>query len=336
MRTRIGKILAILLVPALLAALAAGCGATTGKNKTVKVQVGEVTRSLFYAPQYVALSQGLFEEAGLEVELTTMFGGDKTMTGLLAGNIDIALVGSETSIYVAQQGSKDPVINFAQLTQTDGTFLVSREVVSDFKWEMLRDTVFLGQRKGGMPQMAGEFTLKLHDIDPHQDLELIQNVDFANIPAAFASGTGQFVQLFEPQASIMEQEGRGHVIASFGVESGHLPYTVFMARQSYMDKNKKTIQAFTDAVHKAQLWVIENDPETIADAVISFFPETDRDIVVKVIERYKNQGSYASDPIIDEKEWNNLLDVMESAGELQRRVGHEELVDNAYAEQATR
>ena len=322
---------AALAIALLFAALLAGCGRNEGATK---IRIGEVTRSLFYAPEYVAIEKGFFEEEGLEVELTTTFGGDKTMTALLSGTIDVALVGSETSIYVYQQGADDPVINFAQLTQTDGTFLVARELDGEFDWNMLKGSVFLGQRKGGMPQMAGEFTLKKNGIDPHADLDLIQNIDFANIAAAFASGTGEYVQLFEPQASIFEREGKGRVVASFGVESGKLPYTVFMAKQSYIDKNREAIQKFTNAVYKAQQWVRDNDAETIADVVLPYFEDVDRDIVVSSIDRYKSQGSFAEDPIVDESEWNNLLDVMTSAGELAKRTEHQELVDTAFAETA--
>ncbi|MBW7460444.1 ABC transporter substrate-binding protein, partial [Paenibacillus sepulcri] len=300
----------------------------------VKVRIGVVTRSLFYAPQYVAVEEGFFKDEGLEIDLQTTPGGDKTMTALLTDAIDVALVGSETSIYVYQQDSKDPVINFAQVTQTDGTFLVSREPVENFDWNQLKGSEFLGQRKGGMPQMAGEFTLKKKGIDPQKDLTLIQNVDFANIPAAFISGTGDYVQLFEPQASIMEKEGKGHVIASFGVESGHLPYTVFMTKQSYIDKNKDTVQKFTDAVYKGQQWVNSHSAEEIADVVLPYFPDTERDIIIRVIDRYKQQGSFATDPVVDEQEWDNLQDVMTEAGELAARTDHEALVNNTFAEQA--
>lgn len=162
--------------------------AACGEKEMTKVKVGEVTRSIFYAPQYVAISKGYFEEEGLDVELSTIPGGDKTMTALLSDGIDIALVGSETSIYVTAQGANDPIKNFAQLTQTDGTFLVSREKIDDFSWDMVKDSTFLGQRKGGMPQMVGEFVLKKHGINPHEDLDLIQNIDFANIATAFAYG----------------------------------------------------------------------------------------------------------------------------------------------------
>lgn len=159
-----------------------------GKDELQQVNVGEVTRSIFYAPQYVAIEKGFFEEEGLKIELATIPGGDKTMTALLSDGIDVALVGSETSIYVTAQGASDPIKNFAQLTQTDGTFLVAREKIDNFTWDMLKGSTFLGQRKGGMPQMAGEFVLKQHGIDPHNDLTLIQNIDFANIATAFAYG----------------------------------------------------------------------------------------------------------------------------------------------------
>lgn len=311
-----------------LGSVLAGCGSKTGD---VKVKIGEVTRSVFYAPEYVALSQGFFKDEGLDVDLQTTAGGDKTMTALLSGVIDVALVGSETSVYVAQQGADDPVINFAQLTQTDGTFLVSRKPVDSFNWDQLKNSTFLGQRKGGMPQMAGEFTLKKHGINPQADLNLIQNIDFANIATAFASGTGDYVQLFEPQASIFEKEGKGHVIASFGVESGKLPYTVFMTKKSFIDKNSDTVQKFTNAVHKAQMWVQENSPEAIADTILPYFKDTDRDIAVSVVKRYKEQGSYATDPILDESEWNNLMDVMSTAGELKSKVEYKSIVDTSFA-----
>lgn len=310
-------------------ALIGGCG---GGGQSHKVKIGEVTRSVFYAPQYVALEKGFFEEEGLDVELQTTAGGDKTMTALLSGAIDMALVGAETSIYVYQQGAEDPVINFAQLTQTDGTFLVAREPLDDFDWSQLRGAVFLGQRKGGMPQMAGEFTLRKHGIDPQNDLELIQNIDFANIAAAYASGTGQFVQLFEPQASIFEREGKGHVIASFGTESGRLPYTVFMTKQSYMSKNDEIVQKFTDAIHKAQRWVQEHSAAETASVISPYFKDTDMDILESSVKRYLEQGSYAESPEITEESWNNLLDVMEGAGELKERVSVDELANNKYAQ----
>lgn len=306
--------------------------ACNGEEELQKVKVGEVTRSIFYAPQYVAITQGFFEEEGLDIELSTVAGGDKTMTALLSDGIDIALVGSETSIYVTAQGANDPIKNFAQLTQTDGTFLVAREEIENFSWDMLKGSTFLGQRKGGMPQMAGEFVLKKHGIDPHADLELIQNIDFANISTAFASGTGDYVQLFEPTASVFESEGKGHIVASFGTESGHLPYTVFMAKDSYMEANPETIKKFTRALKKAQDFVYESSAEEVAKAIQPFFEDTDAELIATVVERYREQESFAKDPILDEEEWNNLQDIMEEAGELPKRMDYDELVDTHFAE----
>jgi len=311
-----------------------GCG-PKNTGEATKVRIGEVTRSIFYAPQYAAITKGFFKEEGLDIELTTTPGGDKTMTALLSGGIDVALVGSETSIYVSQQGSGDPVINFSQLTQTDGTFLVSRKPIQGkFDWNQLKGTTFLGQRKGGMPQMAGEFTLKKYGINPQKDLNLIQNVDFANIPTAFASGTGEYVQLFEPQATMIEKQGKGYVIASFGIESGKLPYTVFMAKKSFMDKNSGTIQKFANAVQKAQNWVQKSSVEEIADAIAPYFEDTDKEVIRTVVKRYKDQGTFATDGIVDEQEWNNLQNVMEAAGELKQRADFKALVNNQFAEKA--
>ncbi|KAB2329267.1 ABC transporter substrate-binding protein [Bacillus mesophilum] len=317
----------ILLIFVLIIPLAA-----CGSSDLQKVKIGEVTRSIFYAPQYVAIEKGFFEEEGLDIELTTTAGGDKTMTALLSDSIDVALVGSETSIYVAAQGANDPVINFAQLTQTDGTFLVSREKIDNFSWEMLEGSTFLGQRKGGMPQMAGEFTLKKHGIDPHNDLNLIQNIDFANIAPSFSSGTGEFVQLFEPTASVFEKEGIGHIVASFGVESGHLPYTTFMTKDSYMEENNEIVKKFTRAIYKAQQWVDSHSAKEIAEAISGYFEDTDTEIIEMAVDRYKSQGSFATDPILDAEEWDNLQNIMDEAGELPKRIDYEELVNTEFAE----
>lgn len=308
--------------------------ACNNKTELEKVKVGEVTRSIFYAPQYVALEKGYFKDEGLSVELQTIAGGDKTMTALLSDGIDIALVGSETSIYVTLQGANDPIQNFAQLTQTDGTFLVARNKMDNFSWDQLKGSTFLGQRKGGMPQMAGEFVLKKHGIAPTNDLKLIQNIDFANIATAFASGTGDYVQLFEPQASIFEKEGKGYIVASFGTESGQLPYTSFMAKSSYLKDNAKTVQGFTNALKRAQDFVQKASPAEIAKIIQPYFENVDVGLIETVVERYKAQGSYATDPILDKGEWDNLQKIMEEAGELPQRVDYEKLVNTTYAKKA--
>ncbi|MCF6408873.1 ABC transporter substrate-binding protein [Pseudalkalibacillus salsuginis] len=309
--------------------LAAGC---SNGSTNDKVRVAEVTRSVFYAPQYVAIEKGFFEDEGIDIELTTTWGGDKTMTTLLSNGADVALVGSETSIYVYAQGTTDPVINFAQLTQTDGTFLVAREKPETFNWEQLKGSTFLGQRKGGMPQMAGEFGLKKHGIEPHKDMNLIQNVDFGNIPNAFASGTGNYVQLFEPTASLFEKEGIGYVVASFGTESGKLPYTTFMSKESYIKNNKDIVERFTKALYKAQQWVDSHSSKEIAAVIEPYFEDTPIDLIESSTERYKKQHSFATNPILDVEEWNNLQNIMDEAGELPKQVEHGILVNTQIAE----
>ena len=324
--------LLLFVVTVLMVGLAACNIGGSDEEKLEKVKVAEVTRSVFYAPLYVAIEQGLFKEEGLDVEVTTVWGGDKTMTALISDGADVALVGSETSIYVSARGSTDPIINFAQLTQTDGTFLVSRKKIENFNWDLLKNSDFLGQRKGGMPQMVGEYVLKQHGIHPQNDLNLIQNIDFANIANAYISGTGDYVQLFEPQASMFEKEGRGYIVASFGTESGHVPYTTFMTKDSYLTENEETIEKFTAAIYKAQQWVYENNSAETAKLIKNYFEDTDLEIIESSIERYKNQESFAKNPILDQEEWENLQNIMDEAGELPKRVDYNTLVNTEFAE----
>ncbi|HLS65461.1 MAG TPA: ABC transporter substrate-binding protein [Pseudogracilibacillus sp.] len=305
------------------------------KEEMVDLSLAEVTRSVFYTPQYVALEKGFFADEGLDVTLQTTWGGDKTMTALLSDQADIALVGSETSVYVYAQDATDPIINFAQLTQTDGTFLVAKSPHENFTWDDTKGSIFLGQRKGGMPQMVGEYVLKKYDIDPHGDLELIQNIDFANIPGAFVSGDAEFVQLFEPTASMFEKEGKGHVIASFGEESGLIPYTVFMTKQSMIDEDEDVIKSFTKAIYKAQQWVDEADAEDIAKVVQPYFEDAEINILAASIERYRDQGSFATSPLLTEEAWENLLEIMDEAGELPQEAPYEELVNTHIANEVT-
>lgn len=301
--------------------------ACTPKKNVEKIRLSEVTRSIFYTPQYVALEKGFFTDEGLDVELKTAWGGDKAMTALLSNSVDIALVGAETSIYVYTQGTNDPIINFAQLTQTDGTFLLAREKTAEFNWEQLKGAVFLGQRKGGMPQMVGEYVLKKHGIDPHHDLSLIQSIDFGNVPNAFASGTGDYVQLFEPTASIFEQEGIGHIVASFGEESGQVPYTTFMAKQSFLKEKPETIEKFVRGIYRGEQWVQNNEPKVIAEVVAPYFDDIDADTIAMVIERYKKQESFATNLLLTRDGWNHLQLMMKEANELSEEVPYETLVN---------
>ncbi|PTX59369.1 NitT/TauT family transport system substrate-binding protein [Melghirimyces profundicolus] len=316
-----------------LAWLTAACGMSGGdRSEMDTVRVVEVTHSIFYAPQYVAIHKGFFKEEGIDLRLSNGFGGDKTMTALLSGEADIVLVGAETGVYVTARGAQNPVIGFAQLTQKDGSFLVSRKPVNDFEWKDLKGKELLGQRKGGMPQMVSEHVQRKNGLTPHKDVKIIQNIDFKNLGSAFASGTGDYVQLFEPVASKLEQEGKGHIVASFGEDSGNLPYTVYLTKDHYLKENPELAERFTRALYKAQRWVANHSSEEIADAIQPSFQDTDQEILVTVIDRYKSQNTWASDPIIDREEYNLMIQVMDEAGELPGQVPYKKVIRTDISE----
>ncbi|SMO37100.1 ABC transporter substrate-binding protein [Melghirimyces algeriensis] len=331
MRSASIRIRFLLMVSITLLVTACGFDNTSDKN-TDTVRLVEVTHSIFYAPQYVAINKGFFKDEGIDLQLSSAFGGDKAMTALLSGHADIALSGAETAVYVSAQGAQHPVIGFAQLTQKDGSFLVSRKPVKQFDWNDLKGKELLGQRKGGMPEMVSEYVQRKNGLKPHKDLKIIQNVDFKNLGGAFASGTGDYVQLFEPIASKMEQEGTGHVVASFGKDSGNLPYTVYMSKKNYIEKHPDLVKRFTRAIHRGQRWVQSHSAEEIADVIQPDFKGTSRDILIKVIHRYKSQNTWASDPLIDRKEYQRMLQIMEQAGELPSSVPYETVIQTNIAE----
>ncbi|HEU4965076.1 MAG TPA: ABC transporter substrate-binding protein [Bacilli bacterium] len=310
------------------------CGGDSDKSQVETVRLTEVVRSIFYAPQYVALEQGYFQDEGLNVRLDTAWGGDKAMTRLLAGQDDVALIGAETTVYVKQQGSEDAVINFAQMTQRDGTFLVARKEIDNFDWSMLKGKSLIGSRNGSMPEMVNEWVLKNHGIEPKVDNEIIQNISFDNMTTAFASGTGDFYQAFEPGASLLEKSGQGHVVASYGKDGGKLPYTVYMAKSSYLQDHPQALQKFTNAIQKAQTFVQESTPEEVAKIIAPYFEDVDQDILVSVVKRYKDADTWPSDTIIDRDEFDHMKRVMHEAGELKNDVKYEDVVNTTFAEKA--
>jgi NitT/TauT family transport system substrate-binding protein len=299
-----------------------------------KIRYSEVVRSIFYAPKYVAINKGFFKEEGLELEMTTAQGADKVMTALLSNNAEIGLAGPEATVYVFNQGQQDYVINFAQLTKRDGSFLVGRKAEPDFKWENLKGKTVIGGRPGGVPQMVLEYVLKQHGLQPGKDVNIITNLQFTATAGAFKGGTGDYVALFEPTASMLEKEKAGHVVASIGKASGEVPYTVFMARKSYMEKNPDVIQKFTNAVYKGQIWVEKNSPAEIAKVIQPFFPDADLDLMTKVIERYKAQDTWNKTPVMENKSLDTLQKIIQTAGELQKPVESDKLITRKFAEKA--
>lgn len=308
----------------------------TEKKEPVKVTLNEVAHSIFYAPLYVAIEEGYFEDEGIALDLICGFGADKTMTAVISGEADIGFMGSEASIYTYVEGATDYVVNFAQLTQRAGNFLVSREEMPDFTWEDLKGHTVLGGRKGGMPEMVFEYILKENGIDPEKDLEINQNIDFGSTAAAFAEGSGDFTVEFEPGATSLESEGAGYVVASLGEDSGYVPYTAFCAKQSFIDENPNIIQSFTNALQKGMDYVQAHTPEEIADIIEPQFPETDLKTITTIITRYYEQDTWKSNLIFEESSFELLQDILESAGELEEKVPYDNLVTTEFAAKAAR
>ncbi|MBO5176913.1 MAG: ABC transporter substrate-binding protein [Lachnospiraceae bacterium] len=323
----------ILLVAMMLCMMLTACGKEEGMTK---VKLTEVAHSIFYAPMYVAIEEGYFEEEGIEVELVNGLGADKTMTAVLSGESEIGFMGSEASVYVYNEGATDYVVNFAQLTQRAGNFLVSRESETDFEMTDLKGKTVLGGRKGGMPQMVFEYILKKYGMDPATDLNIIQNIDFGMTAQAFSGGSGDYTVEFEPSATALEKEGAGYVVSSLGVESGYVPYTAFSAKKSYIEKNPEVIEGFVKALQKGMDYVSSHTPEEIAEIIQPQFAETDRDTLVTIITRYYDQDSWKEDLVFSEEAYTLLLDILESAGELEKRPPYEDLVDNTYSEKAAK
>ena len=303
--------------------------------KLTKVTLNEVAHSIFYAPQYVAIEEGYFKDEGLDLTLVTGFGADKTMTAVISGEADIGFMGAEASVYAYQEGATDAVVNFAQLTQRAGNFLVAREEMPDFKWEDLKDKKVLGGRKGGMPEMVFEYILRKNGLDPQKDLTIDQSIDFGSTAAAFTGDTSaDFTVEFEPSATALEKEGAGYVVASLGVDSGYVPYTSYSAKTSYMEKNPEIIQKFTNALQKGMEYVQSHTPEEIAEVIAPQFAETDLDTVTAIVKRYYDQDTWKSNLIFEKESFELLEDILEDSGELSERVSYENLITTKYAQEA--
>lgn len=304
-------------------------------EKLSKVTLNEVAHSVFYAPQYVAIEKGYFAEKGLNLTLVTGFGADKTMTAVISGEADIGFMGAEASVYAYQEGATDPVVNFAQLTQRAGNFLVAREAMPDFKWEDLKGEKVLGGRKGGMPEMVFEYILKKNSIDPQKDLIIDQSIDFGSTAAAFTGDdSAAYTVEFEPSATILEKEGAGYVVASLGEASGYVPYTSYSAKASYMKENPEIIQKFTDALQKGMDYVQSHTPEEIAEVIAPQFKETDLETITAIVKRYYDQDTWKENLIFEKDSFELLQDILEDAGELTDRAAYEDLVQTEYARKA--
>ncbi len=328
------KLLSLLLTSVLIAVLLTAGGCNKNDNNLTAITLNEVAHSIFYAPQYVAIELGYFEDEGLDITLVNGAGADKVMTALISNDAQIGFMGSEASIYVYAEGSDDYAVNFAQLTQRAGNFLVAREPDPDFTWSKLIGKEVLGGRAGGMPQMVFEYILKANGIDPQKELSIIQNINFGLTAGAFSGGQGDYTVEFEPFATSLEVEGKGHVVASLGVDSGYVPYTAYCAKKSYLEANPGVIQSFTNAIQKGINYVNSHTSEEIAKVIAPQFAETSVENITIIVERYKTQDTWKEDTIFTEESFNLLQDILSKAGELDKRVPYSSLVVTEYSEKA--
>lgn len=301
------------------------------EEQMTKVRLNEVTRSVFYAPQYVAISEGFFADEKLEIEITTGQGSDKVMTAILSNQSDIGLSGPETAIYVYNEGKEDYAEVFAQLTKKDGSFLISRTEDNNFNWQKLKGTTVIPGRKGGMPYMTLEYVIKKNGLNPQRDMILDDSIKFDLMAGAFAAGNAEYVTLFEPTASMTEEQGKGYIVASVGESAGEVAYTGYIAKKSFIENNSELIKKFTKAIYEGQKWVKIHSAKEIAESIIKFFPDTDVELLAKNIQRYKDIDVWNETPVLTEKSFELLQTIITEAGELDKKAPYEKVVNNKYA-----
>ena len=309
------------------------CGCSQESKDLVTVRLNEVTHSVFYAPQYVAMELGFFEEEGIAIELTNGGGADKVMTAVVSGQSDIGLAGPEACIYIYNQGKEDYPRIFAQLTKRDGSFLIGR-TDEDFSWENLRGKTIIGGRKGGMPEMTLEYVMKQNGVVPHVDAVVDTSVQFNMMAGAFTGGQGDYVALFEPAATEVVNAGQGYLLCSIGEESGEIPYTAYFASQTYLQENSDLVAGFCRALHKAMVWIESHTDEEVAQAMLPQFPDTDLAVLTAVTARHREIDAWNTALTMEQSSLERLEAVMTEAGELQKDqwVDFTALVDNHWAE----
>ncbi len=324
------KFISLLIVMLLITSMVlTGCSEKPAENQ--KVRLIEVTHSIFYTPQYVAIEQGLFEKQGLSIELTNGGGADKCMAAMVSGEADIAFMGPEASVYVYLQGRDDLAVNFAQLTQRDGSFIVGREKDDNFTIDKLKGHTILGGRKGGMPLMALEYVLKQNNLTPGVDVDVRTDVQFDMMAGAFASGEADYTTLFEPLASTFELQGNGYVVESVGRLAGYIPYTCYSSLESYIEKNPEIIQGFSNALYEAMYWVEENTAEEVAKVILPQFPDTDVEFLAKIVQTYKDLNAWNPDLVLGEDGYNRLIDIMKLAGEIEEGAPYDKIQTPDFA-----
>lgn len=304
---------------------------TNKENSNLKkVKVAEVTHSIFYAPQYIAHKLGYFEEEGLDVELILTPGADKVTSAVLSGDVQIGFCGSEATIYVYNNGEEDYIINFAGLTKKDGSFLVSREDIENFTVEDLKGKHIIAGRKGGMPAMTLQWAINKAGIKT-DDINFDTSYDFAATSGAFIGGEGDFVALFEPTATSLQNQGYGKIVASIGELGGIVPYTTYNARKSYIDENPEVIKGFTKAINKGLDYVHTHSAEEIASNIVEYFPDTSINDLTTIVQNYMDIDAWFDTTYISEEDFNHIQEIVKNAGELTEKAPYNKLINNEYS-----
>ena len=295
-------------------------------KKLEKITLAEVAHTVFYAPMYVAIEEGYFEEVGIDIDLILTSGADKVTAAVLSGDAQIGFSGSEATIYVYNGGEKDYLKTFAQLTQRDGSFIVSREKIDNFTLDNLKGKTVIGGRAGGMPEMTFEYALKQNGIDPRKDLDIDTSVAFPAMGGAFISGQGDFVTLFEPTASQVEKQGYGYVVESVGKLGGNVPYTSFSARKSYLNSHEDLIKNFDKAIQKGLDYVHKNSDRDVALSIINQFPDSKVSELEDAIKRYRENDTWPTITKFSKKSFDHLQDIMIDYGEITKKVPYDKLM----------
>ena len=307
------------------------------KNDNV-IRISEVTHSVFYAPLYVAMNNGYFEDEGLEIELTNAGGSDVVMSSLISGSADIGLMGPESVVYVRNNDMQNAPIIFAQLTACDGSFIVGREDEGDsFTWEDLKGKHIIGGRKGGMPAMTLQYILEQHGLKPGaelgEDVDTIIDTSIAfnlNVPS-FVGGTGDYCTMFEPNASQCEVDGTGYIVAALGEELSDIPYTVFTATADYLNNNSDKLDKFMTALKKGYDYLMQATDEEIVNSLKPSFTTTSDSLILSSVKNYISIGAYAESFVLKESSWEMMQNILENAGELSSRVDYTEAVNTSFA-----
>lgn len=299
----------------------------------VKVRYEEVVRSVLYVPMYVALNQGYFKEAGLDLSMKTSQGTDKGMAALLTGSADIVLIGPEASVYVANSESPVKPKIFAGLTATDGFLLMARKPVDKFDWSMLKGKTVMAFRPGSNPDVFLEAALRKKGLDPKKDLKLVNNIGPAARAGAWAAGQTDFAIFLEPEATALEKAGQAHAVASIGKEVGPVDYTVFTATDAFLKKSPAVAQAWTNVIARAQKHVASAASAELAQQVAEFFPGMAQADLVAAIDRYRGIGLWKTSTLVEKGAMDQLQEMLVSSGVLEpaKRVPYEQLVVAEFA-----